>query len=85
MKKILSDGTVAKIGLVVVVLDDKCGGNKTGTVTEIVNTVADLGDTSWEVECKAVNPAQDFTWTEGIASLRAATPQEITEYTNNQK
>jgi hypothetical protein len=85
MKKILSDGTIATIGLVVVVIDGGFGGNKAGTITEIVNTVSDMGDQPNQVECRAVDPARDFTWTEGTDDLRAATSQEIVKYTYGQK
>jgi hypothetical protein len=79
MKK-LSDGTKAKVGLIVVVIKGKADGNDPGSVTEIVGL---LEGTVYDkhVNCRAVGRFEycvDFA--EALCDLRIATPKEAAAY-----
>jgi hypothetical protein len=77
MKK-LSDGTKAKVGLIVVVIDGNItDGNDSGTVTKIISFNSIFTST---VECTAWNPPGPCTMTEQLSNLRVATPKEAAAY-----
>jgi hypothetical protein len=77
MKKILSDGTIAKKNMIVVVISGKTLGNEAATVTKIVKT-----ESGWEdsVECLHIDGNEilgSLTLTEDLDDLRIATSDEI--------
>jgi hypothetical protein len=77
MKK-LSDGTKAKVGLIVVVIDGIEDGNEPGSVTEIVGL---LEGSDMYVNCKGVGRySYIFDFGEALCDLRVATPKEAATY-----
>ena len=73
----LSDGTIAKVGMIVVVLDGEItSGNTTGTITRISHAKSAWKDS---VECDEYCDgvlAGPLTMTENYENLRKATPEE---------
>lgn len=80
MKKILSDGTEAKIGQIVRVLAGSAGCNSPGIVTEIIGLCS---EDSLLVKCKGIDCFGDAL--EYVDELQPATPQEIVAYTYGRK
>lgn len=79
MKKILSDGTVAKKGMIVVVINGITAGNMGETVTKIISLVPDdheLLDTAVECEWWIDGIKDSITMTEELCDIRKATPKE---------
>ncbi len=82
MKKILSDGTIAEVGLILVVINGVAMGNEPDAITEIIDTNTSCEDTDCNyVRCRWVRPGMDSKWmNENISDLRKATPEEETLY-----
>ena len=69
--KILSDGTVAKVGMIVVVIKGISYGNKAGHIDKITHTIRN---------CNTNNPQDEHVklsfYYERTKDLRKATPEE---------
>lgn len=84
---LLSDGTVAKVGKIVVVINGTCRGNKPETITKITRIFNDEGKEDLCCEAMDVWNGNNNTistktpsWYENLKDLRKATPEERKQY-----
>lgn len=84
MKK-LSDGTSAKIGMIVVVIDDPLNGNEIGTITKIIDLAPEDDSSIKCIDTFGLSGNKNETFWEELSCLRSATDKEKREYNKIRK